>query len=577
MNSQNTSQWIVASILLLLLTGVSLAQDGKLAIQATPKQAYVFVDGHAMGQATHTYSLSPGDHKVDLANYGYKSASQTVSITAGETAHIQMDLTPLTDTVSGPWGAMTIEGADHNAILLNGKTPDFFVGHGDEFDHEWGWKQELVVPPGNYQVTVLGRDKEIWSGPVDVPADQRAVVDVPKGVRKTVPWSRGQKLSSTHRFSVGTASATVAVAKPTAELAASASQINCGDSSQLKWASTDAPQVAITPVGSVTTSGEQAVQPTTTRTYDLKAVGPGGTATSTATVNVNNAIQANLTLSPSEIRYKRVGDQIVEQGNPTVTWTASNDGSVSIDPIGGVNTNGSQAISGVPRKTDAGPVDETVTYTLNATNTCGGTTTQTATLHISGVIEAAADLAFNSIYFPTDAPRSTKDKEGLVASQQTTLNTVADAFKKYLQSKPDAHLILAGHADKRGPGGYNKDLSERRAEVTKAFLVEQGVPAENLEIQANGKDNNLSNDQVKELVEQNQALGDEEKQQVLEKMHTIVLANNRRVDLVLSATGKESTREYPFKADDYSVLVDRNGEKREGVQLASEKKKLENQ
>src|SRR5690348_18319767 len=109
MNSQNTSQWIVASILLLLLTGVSLAQDGKLAIQATPKQAYVFVDGHAMGQATHAYALSPGDHKVDLANYGYKSASQTVSIKAGETAHIQMDLTAVTDTVSGPWGAMTIE------------------------------------------------------------------------------------------------------------------------------------------------------------------------------------------------------------------------------------------------------------------------------------------------------------------------------------------------------------------------------------------------------------------------------------------------------------------------------------
>ena len=132
MNSQNNSSyWIAASILILLVSGVTVAQDGKLAVQATPKQAYVFVDGRAMGEATHKYTLSPGEHKVELANYGYKSASQTVSITAGETAHVQIDLTPISETVSGPWGAMTIEGADHDAVLLNGKTPDFYVGHGD--------------------------------------------------------------------------------------------------------------------------------------------------------------------------------------------------------------------------------------------------------------------------------------------------------------------------------------------------------------------------------------------------------------------------------------------------------------
>jgi hypothetical protein len=79
---------------------------------------------------------------------------------------------------------MTIEGADRAAVLLNGKTPDFFVGHGDEFDHEWWWKQELVVPPGTYQVTILGGDQDLWSGPVDVAANQRVVVKVPKGVRK---------------------------------------------------------------------------------------------------------------------------------------------------------------------------------------------------------------------------------------------------------------------------------------------------------------------------------------------------------------------------------------------------------
>ena len=90
-----------------------------------------------------------------MVNYGYAPSTQTVTITAGKTTNLKVTLTPVGGTVSGPFGAMTIEGADHNAILLNGKTPDYFVGHGDEFNHDWGWKQELVVPSGTYQVSVL--------------------------------------------------------------------------------------------------------------------------------------------------------------------------------------------------------------------------------------------------------------------------------------------------------------------------------------------------------------------------------------------------------------------------------------
>ena len=58
-------------------------------------------------------------------------------------------------TVSGPWGCITLEGAPRAAVLLNGKDPAvFFVGHGDEFNNEWGWQQELIVPPGKYELTV---------------------------------------------------------------------------------------------------------------------------------------------------------------------------------------------------------------------------------------------------------------------------------------------------------------------------------------------------------------------------------------------------------------------------------------
>jgi outer membrane protein OmpA-like peptidoglycan-associated protein len=568
---------IIAVVLLVLASGISAhAQDGKLTIHVTPKQTYIFVDDRALGEASkhHSVSLSAGNHKVELVNYGYTPTTRTVTIAAGETANLDVTLEPVAGTVSGPFGAMTIEGASRDAILLNGKTPDFFVGHGDEFDHNWWWKQELIVPPGTHQLTVLGADKEIWTGPVNVPADQRVVIDIPKGVRKTVAWPRGEKLGARPRFTVGTASATVAVAKPTAQLSATTAQLNCGDASQLKWSSSDAPRVEITPIGSVATSGEQAIQPKQTTNYELTASGPGGTATSTATVNVNNAIQADLGLAPAEVRYKKVGDQVVEEGGTALNWKATNASTVSIDPLGTVDANGSRTLQIAPKKTDPGPVDETVTYTLNATNGCGGSDTKTATLHIVGSIEPEIKLSARSVYFPTDRPRSIKTYAALLPSEQEALKSAAATFQKALTYKPDSRLVLSGHADKRGTAGYNKDLSERRAQLAKKFLVEQGVPADSIEVQAYGEEKNLDADQVKQLLEGNPDLSAEVREKALQKLPTIVLANNRRVDMTLTTTGEESARQYPFMAEDFALLADRNGpEKKDGVELAAEKEK----
>ncbi len=580
MRSERHVSYLIAPAVLLMFAGgiSSFAQDGKLILHVTPKQAYVFVDGRASSEASkhHSLSLSAGDHKIELANYGYAPASRTVTITAGKNTDLDVTLTAVSSTVSGPFGAMTIEGPPRDAVLLNGETPDFFVGHVDEFDHDWWWKQELVVPPGTYQVTVMHEDKEVWSGSVNVPPNQRVVVDVPKGVRKTVAWPRGEKLSSIPRFTVGTASATVAVAKPTAELTVAAAQVNCGDSSQLKWTSADAPRVEITPIGAVATNGEQAIQPKQTTTYQLTAVGPGGTVTSNATVNINTAIQANLALSSPEVHYKRVGDKVVEEGSTALNWTAGNASTVSIDPLGTVSPTGSQNIQVAPHKTDPGAVDETVTYTLSAKNDCGGSETRTATLHIVGTIERPeVKLAMRSVFFPTDRPRSRKSEAALLPSERETLTSIADAFKQYLAVQPNAHLILAGHADKRGPEAYNKPLSERRADLAKKFLVEQGVPEANIETQAYGKEKNLTADQVKELLEQNQDLSPEDRQKLMAKFTTIVLAYNRRVDANVTPAGQESAVHYPVKSEDFARLIDRNGPEKEGsVVNAAEKENV---
>src|SRR5215471_17366483 len=95
------------------------AQDGKLNLHVTPKQAYIFVDGRAISEASkrHSLKLSAGDHKVQLVNYGYVPAERAVTITAGQTTELEVALSPVASTVSGPFGAMTIEGANHDAVL----------------------------------------------------------------------------------------------------------------------------------------------------------------------------------------------------------------------------------------------------------------------------------------------------------------------------------------------------------------------------------------------------------------------------------------------------------------------------
>ncbi len=556
-----------------------LAQNGKVAVHITPKQAYLFVDGQAISEASkhHSLSLSPGEHKIQVANYGYTPETRTVTVTAGKVTDLDVSLQPVSGTVSSPFGAMTIEHADRDAVLLNGKSPEFFVGHGDEFNNDFWWKQELVVPPGTFQVTVLHADKEVWSGSVNVPANKRVVIDIPKGVRKTVDWPRGEKLTSIPRFTVGTASATVAVAKPTAQLSAAMAQVNCGDATQLKWSATDAPRVEISTLGSVSPSGDQSVQPKQTTTYELTAFGPGGTAASSASVNVNSAIQANLQLSPDEVHYKRIGDKVVQDDNTALNWSAANASNISIEGVGTVDARGSRALQPTPKKTDPGPVDETVSYTLSASNGCGGSETRTATLHIVGSIEQPeTQLTMRSVYFPTNRPRSAKSNAALLASERDSLDAIALAFKTYLQAKPDAKLVLSGHADKRGPVSYNQALSERRAQLAKRFLVEQGIPEANLETHAYGKGQNLTTDQVKQLLQQNPNLSAEEREKVLARMQTIVLANNRRVDITLTTTGQESARLYPFNATDYKALVDRGPAIEEGkVVTAAEKEKVQ--
>jgi outer membrane protein OmpA-like peptidoglycan-associated protein len=167
----------------------------------------------------------------------------------------------------------------------------------------------------------------------------------------------------------------------------------------------------------------------------------------------------------------------------------------------------------------------------------------------------------HSIYFPTSQPTVKNPNGGLLASQQRTLLQLATDFKRYLTFRPDAHLVLRGHTDPRGSAQYNQALSERRVGSAKNFLVQHGVPAEDIETEAVGKERQLSAEEVAKLVDQDPNLTDAQRQRIKKNMNIVVLAQNRRVDVLLkSAEGTTlSIREYPFSSTDVLTLIAPSG------------------
>jgi outer membrane protein OmpA-like peptidoglycan-associated protein len=551
--------------LAVLLLGATplLAKCGHLKLQVTPKQAYVFIDDVPLGWGSGLFWADPGEHTLAVYNYGYKPYTSKFTAEDGKTSSLSVALEAIPGTVPGPWGRIELKGPQGAAVLLNGDTPDFFVGNVGESS---GGKRRLLVTPGDYQLTVLGCCwGTVYSGPITVGGNQGTIIPlVNPGEKKTVDWSEGKSLGSLPRFQAGAGGITVAVAKPTAQLSSASAQVECGGSTQLTWSSTDAPRVELSGVGPVAASGGQTVQPKQTTDYKLTATGPGGVVTSDATVTVNTNIQGSLSVTPAEIRYHKVGDKVDQQGSASLSWSAPGADTASLDPFGSVSPTGNRTVQPTPSKTDVGPIDETITYTLHSSNACGGSDTRTATLHIVGSIEVAQEataevlevkLSLNSVYFPTDLPTVADPKGGLVPSQQHRLQELVTNFKQYLQLRPDAHLILQAHADKRGSVAYNMTLSERRAAGVRGFLIEQGIAESNIESKWFGKEQNLDAASVKQLTEQNPNLTPEDRERVLRHFPTFMLANNRRVDVVLSTTGQKSLQYFPYNSEDLKVLL----------------------
>jgi outer membrane protein OmpA-like peptidoglycan-associated protein len=336
-------------------------------------------------------------------------------------------------------------------------------------------------------------------------------------------------------------------------------------------------------------------------------VPPGATAASTQidTTGLRSGsypITARLSDGSKEGAASCSASLTVKQARPPVISCASDPASVPIDGTSAISSNASSpdgrrltysyaaSAGNIAGDTAAATLDTrgaqpgTITVTCNVGDDRNPPLTASSLTTVTvqspppppppDFVAIERRLALHSVYFATAKPTIENPDAGLLASQEKTLKALASDFLIYLQNKPDAHLTLEGHADPRGSMEYNQGLSERRVDRVKRFLIEQGVPAANLQTKAFGKQENLTDTQVKQAVERNPELSPEDRQRVLGNMRTIILASNRRADITLTNTGQasqESVREYPFNAADSLTLLQEEGTKKT-VRPAARKK-----
>lgn len=572
MRCKSSQKFFFLAAFVVAASTMLLAQGSYVYVDVDPPEAQVFVDGKNWGGAGRQLEVTPGTHTISVFNYGFSPQIRELEVGEGVT-RIEMKLQPAGDRVTGPaWGRIQIEDAPGDAaVFMNGTTGGYFVGHADMFNNNTVWRQQLVVPAGKHHVTIMRRGAEVvWSGDVDVPANKRVIVHTATGNMTLKDWPQGKNLTSLRRFKAGLATASVAVEPVTATFVAEPTHINCGDTTKLAWTTKDAVDSTIdanaASLGELPVNGEKTDQPKQTTAYKFKTAGPGGVVTSDATVDVNTAVQANMTANPTEVRYHRMGDKVVEQTPTNLAWTSSNSHTASLDPIGTVNTNGDQSVNPEPKQSTSGPVDENVTYTFTATNICGGSGTQTANIHITGTIEPVPEVPLASVFFPTGYPEKKHPSLGLVRSQHTTLAKTAEVFKKYLIYDPEARITLTAHADERGLVKANQALSERRGNRVKACLASEGIAEDKIDIVAMGEKQNLDRAAIMKLHAENPHKSNITKR----PSQALVWAYNRRVDVTLLPTGQKSTQFFPADADDAKLMFSSGWQNRRAIEKAGE-------
>lgn len=94
---------------------------------------------------------------------------------------------------------------------------------------------------------------------------------------------------------------------------------------------------------------------------------------------------------------------------------------------------------------------------------------------------------FEAVLFDTNS-------ETINAAGRKTLTDAAALLKK--SPLDTAAILISGHTDNVGSDGYNQALSERRARSVRTFLLQQGINASRISVNALGEGQPLNNNQT---------------------------------------------------------------------------------
>ena len=74
-------------------------------------------------------------------------------------------------------------------------------------------------------------------------------------------------------------------------------------------------------------------------------------------------------------------------------------------------------------------------------------------------------------------------KSELLPSAQSKLNDIATALT---EQDPESTMVVEGHTDSQGAAEFNQQLSQRRAEAVRAYLVSRGIASDRITAEGHG-------------------------------------------------------------------------------------------
>jgi peptidoglycan-associated lipoprotein len=188
---------------------------------------------------------------------------------------------------------------------------------------------------------------------------------------------------------------------------------------------------------------------------------------------------------PAPTATIEVTPSTVQAGQPvTITWKTENVTDVSINPVGAVQTSGSQTVT---------PTEST-TYHITARGP-GGAQEADARVTVTAASEARGSAAGEEAFPAEGASRldiffDTNDFS-IRDDQFPTIKNDADFLKQH----PEVRIIVEGHCDEMGSTEYNLALGDRRAAEVKAALQKAGVNSGRMRTISYGKEHPFCQEQ----------------------------------------------------------------------------------